>query len=150
MIAARARLGAVVLFLAFGVVSTLRTLPDTWSFLSGQRSAYAELTAEQPNVVPQFQSLVPVEAARFFFAHLERGDRYYLLSPKGTFFTGVDRQTAVRTFGRFYLLPAVATRDPAEAEVVLAIDADPRDLGLRYAEVVRGPGGRYAVARVRR
>jgi hypothetical protein len=146
----RARVGIVALFLAFAVLSTLRTLPDTWSFLSGQRSSYADLTAAQPNVVPQFQSLVPVEAGRFFFAHLRRGDRYYLLAEEGTFFAGVDHETAVRTFGRFYLLPAVAVRDPADAEVVLAIGADPRDLDLRYAEVVRAPGGRYAFARVTR
>lgn len=147
---ARARVGVVALFLAFALLSTLKTFPSTWSFLSEQRESYADLTAEQPNVVPQFQSLIPVAAASFFFSHLKRGDRYYLLAPPGTFFTGVDRPTAVRTFGRFYLLPAVAVPDPHDADVVLAIGADPRDLDLPYDEVVQAEGGRYAVARVRR
>ena len=147
---ARARLGVVALFLAFAALSAFRTLPDTWRFLTDQRESYADLTAEQPNVVPQFQSLIPVAAAQFFFGHLSRGDRYFLLAPQGTFFEGVDRPTAVRTFGRFYLLPAVAVRDPAEADVVLAIGTDPRELDLEYEQVVRAEGGRYTVARVRR
>ena len=145
---AAGRTAAVAVFVVLALASTLTTYGDSWSFLSGQRESYADLTASEPNVVPDFQSLIPVEAANFFFAHLHRGERYYLLVREGTFFTGVDLPTAVRTFGRFALLPAVAVQDPREADVVLAVDADPATLGLRYASVDRAAGGRYAVARV--
>jgi hypothetical protein len=141
---------AVALVLVLAVVSTARGLPNTWDFLSSQRSAYADLTAAQPNLVPQFQALLPVQAAAFFQARMGHHDRYYVQVAPGTFFTGVDLPTAVRTFARYFLLPAVAVRDPHEADVVLSVGADPRALGLRYARVERDPSGRYTFARVAR
>jgi hypothetical protein len=140
----------VALVLLLAVVSTARGLSDTWDFLSSERSAYADLTAAQPNLVPQFQALLPAQAAAFFEARMTRGDRYYVQVAPGTFFTGVDLPTAVRTFARYFLLPEVAVRDPREADVVLSVNADPHALGLSYARVERDPSGRYTFARIAR
>jgi hypothetical protein len=140
---------AVVASLGLALASTVKELGGTWSFLSDQHRSYADLTRDQPNVVPEFQSLIPVAAADFFFENMRRDDRYYLQVQPGTFFTGVDLPTAVRTFGRFYLLPAVQVRDPREADVVLSVGADPRKLGLTYQGIATAEGGRYHVARIR-
>jgi hypothetical protein len=140
---------AVVLFLTLALVSTLRSFGDTWSFLTDQREGYADLTADNRNVVPEFQGLIPVSAQSFLFDHLRRDDRYYVQVQPGTFFTGVDLPTAVRTFARFSLLPAVAVTDPADADVVISFGADPRQLGLRYSSIARADDGRTVVARVR-
>jgi hypothetical protein len=145
-----ARLGAVGCFLALGAISTGQTLPDTWDFLSDQRESYADLTAAEPNIVPEFQTLLPVAAVNFFSSRMRRGDRFYLHATEGTFIAGVDYPTAVRTFARFQLLPAVLVRDPQEADVVLAIGADPAALGVPLGKVERSPDGRYAIARVER
>jgi hypothetical protein len=145
-----ARLGAVGCFLAPGAISTGQTLPDTWDFLSDQRESYADLTAAEPNIVPEFQTLLPVSAVNFFSARMRRGDRFYVHAADGPFIAGVDYPTAVRTFARFQLLPAVLVRDPQEADVVLAIGTDPAGLELPLGRVERSPDGRYAIARVRR
>ena len=145
-----ARLAAVGLFLAVAAFSTASTFGDTWRFLSNQRESYADLTAAEPNIVPEFQTLLPVAAVNFFSSRMRRGDRFYLHAVEGPFIAGVDYPTAVRTFARFQLLPAVLVRDPQRADVVLAIGSDPRDLELAYANVDRSPDGRYAIGRVRR
>jgi hypothetical protein len=147
--AAAARL-AIVAFLALAALSTGRTFRDTWDFLANQRESYAELTAAEPNIVPEFQTLLPVSAVNFYSARMRRGDRFYVHAADGPFIAGVDYPTAVRTFARVELLPAVLVRDPQEADVVLAIGADPADLGLRLGRVERSGDGRYAIARVTR
>jgi hypothetical protein len=145
-----ARLAAVAVFLATAAFSTGRTLADTWRFLADQRESYADLTAAEPNIVPEFQTLLPVSAVNFFSSRMRRGDRFYVQAAAGSFIAGVDYPTAVRTFARFQLLPAVLVRDPAEADVVLAIGTDPADLGVLVGKVERSPDGRYAFARVER
>jgi hypothetical protein len=145
-----AQLAAVGCFFALAAISIGRTLGTTWDFLTDQHESYADLTAAEPNIVPEFQTLLPVSAVNFFSSRMRRGDRFYVQAAEGPFIAGVDYPTAVRTFGRFQLLPAVLVRDPAEADVVLAIGADPARLGLRLGEVARSPDGRYAIARVER
>jgi hypothetical protein len=145
-----ARLGAVVAFLALAAFSTARTFDETWNFLASQRESYRDLTAAEPNIVPEFQTLLPVSAVNFFSSRMRRGDRFYVHAADGPFIAGVDYPTAVRTFARFQLLPAIAVRNPQAADVVLAIGAEPADLGLRYGRVERSADGRYAIARVRR
>ena len=145
-----ARLAAVACFLGLAAVSTGRTFDSTWDFLANQRESYAELTAAEPNVVPEFQTLLPVAAVNFFSSRMRRGDRFYVHAADGPFIAGVDYPTAVRTFARFQLLPAVLVRDPREADVVLGIGADPADAGAPVEKVERSPDGRYAVARVAR
>ena len=144
-----AQLLSVAVFVVEAVLSTGRTFAEIWDFLAEQRESYADLTAAEPNVVPEFQSLLPVAAVNFFSSRMRRGDRFYVHAAEGPFIAGVDYPTAVRTFARFQLLPAIAVRDPQAADVVLAIGADPADLGLAYERVERSPDGRYSIARVR-
>ena len=146
MSAVRRTLGA--LFLLLALASALRTLPPALRFLSNQRSSYADVTRDNPNLVPQFQGLLPVQTETFFAAHLRRGERYYVQVPPARYFTGVDLPTAVRTFARFELLPAIWVDDPHRAEVVLSVGDDPAKLGLRYSKVERSNDGRDAVATV--
>ena len=145
-----ARVATVVCFLALAAFSIGRTFGNSWSFLGDQRESYADLTAAEPNIVPEFQTLLPVAAVNFFSSRMRRGDRFYVHAAEGPFIAGVDYPTAVRTFARFELLPAVHVRDPAEADVVLAIGADLAQLGLRLADIERSPDGRYTFARVAR
>jgi hypothetical protein len=145
-----ARVAAVGAFLFLAVLSTGRTFDDTWSFLADQRESYADLTRAEPNIVPEFQTLLPVAVANFFTARMRRGDRFYVQVADGPFIAGVDYPTAVRTFARFEFLPAVAVTDPHDADVVLSVGADPNDLDLAYASVERAGDGRHAVARVER
>ena len=145
-----ARLGAIGCFFALAAFSTGRTFGNTWDFLSNQRESYADLTAAEPNVVPEFQTLLPVSALNFFSSRMRRGDRFYVHAAEGPFIAGVDYPTAVRTFARFELLPAVLVGDPRDADVVVAIGADPAQLGLELSDVARSPDGRYAFARVAR
>jgi hypothetical protein len=146
----RATRAAIAVFCALAVLSIAKTFGDTWSFLADQRESYADLTREEPNVVPEFQTLLPVAVARFFSSHMRRGDRFYVQVADGPFIAGVDYPTAVRTFARFEFLPAVAVSDPAEADVVLSVGADPRELDLPYASVEEAGDGRHTVARVER
>ena len=53
-------------FFALAAVSIGRTFGETWDFLTGQRESYADLTAAEPNIVPEFQTLLPVTAVNFF------------------------------------------------------------------------------------
>jgi hypothetical protein len=145
-----ARLAVVGCFLALAAVSTGRTFDKTWDFLSGQRESYAELTAAEPNIVPEFQTLLPVDAVNFFSSRMRRSDRFFVYAEDGPFIAGVDYPTAVRTFARFQLLPAVHVRNPNEADVVLAIGADPVGAGVPLGDVERSPDGRYTFARVER
>ena len=143
--------GSVLAVVVLAAISTARTLPDTWDFLSSQHAAYADFTKTEPNLVPEFQSLLPASVAGFFSRRVHRGERFYVQVPEGPFIAGVDYPTAVRTFARYELLPAVEVFDPRAADVVLSIGADPNALGLAYARVERPPDDdRYAVARVRR
>ena len=144
-----AQLAAVAVFVAVAAVSTASTFADTYRFLGNQHESYADLTEAEPNIVPEFQTLLPVSAVNFFSSRMRRGDRFYVHAAEGPFIAGVDYPTAVRTFARFQLLPAILVRDPAEADVVLAIGADPAALGLALGRVERSPDGRYTFARVR-
>ena len=108
-----AQIAAIACFFALAAFSTGLTFEGTWDFLQDQRDSYADLTAAEPNVVPEFQTLLPVSAVNFFSSRMRRSDRFYVQAAEGPFIAGVDYPTAVRTFARFELLPAVLVRDPA-------------------------------------
>jgi len=135
--------------LAIALASGLEELPGTWRWLSGQRSQFVHLSAQERAEEPGTAQLLPVDAFEFFRTQLDRGDRYYLAVESGGFAAGVDRATAGRIFGRFYLLPAVQVDTPAKADVVLTVGIDPHSLGLRLERVSKFPGGNYFAARVR-
>jgi hypothetical protein len=131
------------------LASGLRDLPGTWDWLSGQRSQFEGLSATERAQEPGTAQLLPVEAFDFFRSQLRSGERYYLAASHGTFTAGVDRATAARIFGRFYLLPAVQVDEPAKADVVLTVGVDPHTLGVPLGEISKFSGGEYYAARVR-
>jgi hypothetical protein len=143
-----ARLGTIGCFFALASFSIGRTFQNTWSFLTSQRERYAHVTADQPNIVPEYQMLLPTTAGEFFSSRMRPGDRFYVHVGDGPFIAGVDYPTAVRTFARFQLLPAVLVEDPRQADVVLAIAADSTVLGVPLENSERSHDGRYAIARV--
>ena len=83
-------------------------------------------------------------------ARLRPKDTYYVLAREGTLFAGVDYPTAVRTFARYALLPAVQVQDPGKADYVIGVGADPGKLGLKYSKVDWDEQDAVAVAKVAR
>ena len=142
---------AAVAALAIALGSGVKELPGTWRWLSGQRAQFSGLSAQERAQEPGTAQFLPVDAFDFFRAQLLGArDTYYLAVTKGGFTTGVDRATAARIFGRFYLLPAIQVVAPERANVVLTIGIDPHSLGLPLAAVAKFSGGNYFAARVRR
>jgi hypothetical protein len=136
--------------LAVALVSGLEELPGTWRWLSVQRSQLAPLSAQERAQEPGTAQLLPVAAFDFFRSKLRGSDRYYLAVTRGTFTAGVDRATAGRIFGRFYLLPAIQVEAPADADVVLTVGIDPHSLGVPLGPIAKFSGGNYFAARVQR
>jgi hypothetical protein len=127
-----ARAGAIaVAVLAF--VSAAITFPQAWSWASDQRSSFEGLSS--PTLVFKYQQILPEEAVAFVDKRLQPRDRYYVLAKPGSLFAGVNYPTAVRTFARYALLPAVQVQDPRAADYVIGVGADPGTLGLKYAKV---------------
>ena len=141
---AAAALAALVIALASG----FKDLPGTWDWLSGQRSQFEHLSARERAEEPGTAQLLPVDAFDFFRSKLREGDRYYLGVKRGGFAAGVDRATAGRIFGRFYLLPAMQVDSPAKADVVLTVGHRPavarrrarRRREVRRRQLLRRPG----------
>jgi hypothetical protein len=141
---------AAIAALAVALASGVKDFPGTWRWLSGQRSQFEHLSAQERAQEPGVAQLLPVDAFDFFRAKLTRGDRYYLAVTKGRFAGGVDRATAGRIFARFYLLPAIQVDAPAKADVVLTVGIDPHSLGVKLGPVAKFSGGSYFAARVLR
>jgi len=136
--------------LVVALASGAKDLPGTWRWLSGQRSQFARLSAQDRAEEPGTAQLLPVDAFDYFRARLHRGERYFLAVEPGTFTAGVDRATAGRIFARFYLLPAVQVGAPAQAQAVLTVGIDPHSLGVPLGPIDKFAGGNYFFARVRR
>jgi hypothetical protein len=138
---------AVAACAVLAAVSTALTLPDTWRWLSEQRSDSAGLTAVDRFQAAGFSNRLPVGGFDFFRANVKRGDKVFVWARPGTSVRGVDFPTAARTFARYYLLPATIVEQPQAATVVVTVGRDPKELGLRYKDVLTQDG--FAVARVR-
>lgn len=144
----RARTAATVCaVIAF--VSSALTLPDTWTWLSQQRSEFDDLTPTDRLQAAGFNGRLPVGGFDFFRANVYRGDSIYVHARPGASVLGVDFPTAARLFARYYLLPAIVVDDPRRATVVVAVGRDPSELGLKYKAVIRADGGAFVVARIR-
>ena len=141
------RVGAIVVaVIAF--VSAAITFPHSWSWTSDQRSSFEGLAS--PELVFKYQQLFPGEAVAFARVRLHPRDTYYILAREGSLFAGVNYPTAVRTFARYALLPAVQVQDPRHADFVIGVGADPGKLGLKYSKVDWDQRGGIAVAKVAR
>ena len=132
---------------ALALVSSVLTVPDTWGWLSDQRSDLERLGPADRIQAPGFNNRLPVGGFDFFRANIRRGDRVYVLAREGTTVRGVDFPTGARTFARYYLLPAIVVDRPEEATVVVGVGRDPAELDLPYKSVQRQDA--FSVARVR-
>lgn len=129
--------------------SGINDLPNTWDWLSQQHAQFGGLSAADRAEEPGTAQLLPVDAFDFFRSKLRHGDRFYIAASNGRYETGVDRATASRIFGRFYLLPAQQVDSPARANVVFTVGVDPHTLGVPLEQVEKFSGGGYYAARVR-
>jgi hypothetical protein len=139
---------AAALVTAISFISAAITFPHAWSWASRQRSSFEGLAS--PTLVFKYQQILPEEAVSFAEARLHPRDRYYVLAPEGSLFAGVSYPTAVRTFARYALLPAVQVQDPHQADYVIGVGADPGTLGLKYSKVDWDRNAGMAVAKVAR
>ncbi|GEM_PF-5618466 len=143
------RLALAGLLAATALASTLKTYPESWQFLRREQAQFTGYTAQDRLEAAAYANGIPIDAFNFFRSHLRRNDRYYVNAPASASFTpGVDRSAALQTFGRYYLLPAIAVTTPAQATVVLSVGTDPKTLGLPFAEVVRDGSNPFWVARI--
>ena len=132
---------------ALALASVALTLPDTWDWLSEQRSALVDLEPIDRVQAPGFNNRLPVGGFEFFRTNVRRGDRVYVLARPGTTVRGVDFPTGARTFARYYLLPAIVVDRPEDATVVVGVGRDPKELRLPYKTELRD--GNFFVGRVR-
>ena len=128
---------AVVVCAALALLSSALTLPDTWAWLSDQRSDLERLGPADRVQAPGFNNRLPVGGFDFFRANVRRGDRVFVVARPGTTVRGVDFPTGARTFARYYLLPAIVVERPEDATVVVGIGRDPSELGLEYRSELR-------------
>jgi len=131
-----ARAAAVALFLAVAIFSVLNTYRFSWAVMYSDRITYDNLTPVERVHAPGDRIPLRMDIFDWYRDHLQPGDRYFLQVKPGDL-GSVDYPTAVRTFGRFYLLPAVLVDDPLHATVILSWDDDPHALGLPYTRVDR-------------
>ena len=143
------RLALAGLLAATALASTLKSYPESWRFLQREHTQFSGYTAQDRLEAAAYANGIPIDAFNFFRAHLRRSDRYFVSAPASASFTpGVDRSATLQTFGRYYLLPAIAVTTPAQASVVLSVGADPRTLGISLAEVLQDGSNPFWVARV--
>lgn len=131
----RAVAAAVALIATASIVITF---PKSWSFASDERASFAGVAAS-PTLVFRYQQLLPADAVTFVRQRLRPKERYFVLPREGTLFAGVSYPTAVRTFARYALLPAVQVDDPKDADAVIGIGVDPGTLPLHYSTVEWDP-----------
>ena len=146
MAAGVAAVAAFVVALGSGI----NDFPNTWDWLSQQHAQFARLSPAERVQEPGTAQLLPVDAFDFFRSRLRTGDRFYLAASRGGYETGVDRATASRIFGRYYLLPATLVDDPSKADVIFTVGVKPQTLGLPLERVEKFAEGDYYAARVRR
>ena len=143
------RLALAGLLAATALASTIKSYPESWRFLHREHAQFSGYTAQDRLEAAAYANGIPIDAFNFFRAHLRRDDRYFVSAPASASFTsGVDRSATLQTFGRYYLLPAIAVTTPDQATVVLSVGQDPKTLGLPFAQVVRDGSNPFWVARV--
>ena len=143
------RIALAGLLAATALASSLWTYPASWQFLRREHAQFDGYTAQDRLEAAAYANGIPIDAFNFFRSHLRRGDRYFVSAPASASFTpGVDRSAALQTFGRYYLLPAIAVTTPAQATVVLSVGQDPHSLGLPLADAVQDGSNPFWVARL--
>ena len=143
------RLALAGLLATTALASSLKSYPESWSFLRREQAQFKGYTAQDRVEAAAYANGIPIDAFNFFRSHLRRGDLYFVNAPASASSTpGVDRSATLQTFGRYYLLPAIAVPTPDQATIVLSVGTDPKTLGLPFAEIVRDGSNPFWVARV--
>ena len=145
------RLALAALLAAMALASTLRSYPESWRFLQREHAQFSGYTPQDRLEAAAYANGIPIDAFNFFRSHLRRDDLYFVSAPASASSTpGVDRSATLQTFGRYYLLPAIAVATPVQATVLLSVGTDPKTLGLPLADVVQDGSNPFWVARVAR
>ena len=145
------RLALAGLLAATALASTLKSYPESWRFLHREHAQFSGYTAQDRLEAAAYANGIPIDAFNFFRSHLRRDDLFFVSAPASASFTpGVDRSATLQTFGRYYLLPAIAVATPVQATVLLSVGTDPKTLGLPLADVFQDGSNPFWVARVAR
>jgi hypothetical protein len=130
---APAAAGAVVTAALLGW-SAVRDVPRTLSVIRGEHGRFAAYTRLQRDEAFGALLPLPMDIFEWYRQYLRPGDRYYVQVENGAFGRFIDKETAVRSVARLYLLPAVEASSLADANVVLSFDSDPGSLHLRFSQ----------------
>jgi hypothetical protein len=117
--------------------SIVRDVPHSWQLMRAQHASFAGYSRTQRDQAYGALLPLPMNLFDYYRQYLRPGDRYYMQVQNGAFGRFIDKETAVRTVGRLYLLPAVEVPELARANVVLSWDSDPGLLHLRYSQQAR-------------
>ena len=118
-------------------LSVAKDVPHSLRLMRTQHAAFAGYSATQREQSYGALLPLPMNLFDFYRQYLRPGDHYYLQVQPGAFSSFLDKQTAVGTVGRLYLLPAVEEPDLRHADVVVSWESDPGLLHLRYSEQAR-------------
>ena len=143
------RLALAGLLAVTALASTLKSYPESWRFLHREHAQFSGYTPQDRLEAAAYANGIPIDAFNFFRSHLRRDDLFFVSAPASASFTpGVDRSATLQTFGRYYLLPAIAVATPAQASVILSVGTDPKTLGIPFAAVVQDGSNPFWFARV--
>jgi hypothetical protein len=118
-------------------VSIAKDIPHSWSVMRSEHNRFAGYTRLQRDESFGNQLPLPMDIFQWYRVYLKPGDRYFIQVQNGGFGRFIDKETAVRTVARLYLLPAIEATDLGHANVVLSFDSDPAQLHLRFVSQVR-------------
>ena len=118
--------------------------------MRSQRQQFAGYTRLQRDEAFGALLPVPMDIFQWYRVYLRPGDRYFIQIHNGAFGRFIDKETAVRTVARLYLLPAIEASDLKHANVVLSFDADPGELHLHFSEQERSGVQLIFVSRIDR
>jgi len=130
--------------------SGYKDLPLSWQVMRAEHSQYAGYTSLQREQAFGAQLPVAMDIMAWYRQHLRPGDRYYIQIQNGAFGRFIDKETAVRSVARLYLLPAIEAKSLRDATVVLSWETDPSTLHLRYSEQDRSGVQLLFVSRIAR
>jgi hypothetical protein len=112
-------------------------VPRSWSVMRSEHARFAGYTRLQRDESFGTALPLPMDIFEWYRQYLRPGDRYFIQVQNGGFGRFIDKETAVRTVARLYLLPAIEASDLQHANVVLSFDSDPAQLHLRYSSQAR-------------
>ena len=130
--------------------SIARDVPRSWSVVRGEHARFAGYTRLQRDEAFGALLPLPMDVFEWYRQYLRSSDRYYIQVQNGAFGRFLDKETAVRTVARLYLLPAIEASDLQHANVVLSFDSDPGQLHLHYSEQARSGVQLIFVSRIDR